>query len=548
MISNSLFPKAKIPNVDLPTFMFEYAKEHTVYGRDPKLVAIVGATESLSFADLESRTVLFASGLYNQLGFRRDDILATVLPNSSSYPVAVMGTQMVGGVVTTANPDYTARELAHQFHETQPKVVVTLHKSVAVIKEALGIAGLTIPDKNILTADESSNSMRNIFSQNQFPRVYLQSAHEASTTPAFIVFSSGTSGKPKGVVLSHKNMVANAVQFLQIDRSDTALMSAVRHKFQRRWLQVLPMFHIYGILISNVCILSGAVMVVMEKFDFGDFCSLIQDHRIDTVYVAPPIILALAKSPAVSNYDISSLVFINSGAAPLSKELQLEAEQKLKTYVTQGYGMSETSPFVTRSMSGANVPGSAGQLCPNTEAIFLDEDDKPVGVGQTGELCVRGPQVMIGYYKNEQATKDTLGDDGFLHTGDIGHIDETGHIYITDRKKELIKYKGFQIPPAELEGLLTDHPAVVDAAVIPIYDESRATELPKAFVVIRPGAKTPGIETEISQWIDKRVVNYKRLRGGIEIIDAIPKSATGKILRRVLKDLEASRLKQKAKL
>ncbi|KAJ2388705.1 hypothetical protein H4S02_002740 [Coemansia sp. RSA 2611] len=548
MIFNSRLPDADIPNVDLPTFMFGYTKQHTVYGRDPKLVAIVGANESLTFGEFEEFSTAFASGLYNQLGFRRGDMLATVLLNSPYYPIAVMGTQMTGGIVTTANPAYTARELAHQFCETQPKVIVTLQSSIPVIKEALDMANLSVPDTSILTTDGNDNNLRNLFSSQAFPRVALQTAREADTTPAFIVFSSGTSGKPKGVVLSHKNMVANAVQFLHIDQNDQGLVAAMKHKFQRRWLQVLPMFHIYGILISNACLLSGAVMVVMEKFDFAQFCSLIQNHRIDTVYVAPPIILALAKSPAARNYDLSSLMFINSGAAPLSKELQVEAEQKLKLFVTQGYGMSETSPLVTRSMCNANVPGSAGQLCPNTEAKFLDEDGQAVGVGQTGELCVRGPQVMIGYHQNEQATKETLDGDRFLHTGDIGHIDRNGNIYITDRKKELIKYKGFQIPPAELEGLLTDHPAVVDAAVIPVYDKSRESELPKAFVVLRPGANKPGIEAEVSQWIDKRVVDYKRLRGGIELIDAIPKSATGKILRRVLKDLEARRLKQKAKI
>ncbi|KAJ2647907.1 hypothetical protein IWW40_004336 [Coemansia sp. RSA 1250] len=544
MLFTSPFPKADIPNQDLPTFIFNYAKANTVYGQDPKLVAIVGTTESLSFGEFESRSVSFAAGLYNRLGFRQGDMLAIVLPNSHLYPVAVLGTHMVGGIVTTANPAYTARELAHQFQETRPKAVLTQQSSIPVVKEALASANLS--NATVLTIDGStSNAM---YSSEPFPRVYLQTAEQVNSTPAFIVFSSGTSGKPKGVVLSHKNLVANAVQFLHVDSADKKLMHEMRNKFQRRWLQVLPMFHIYGILVSNVPILSGGVIVVMEKFDFAQFCSQIQQHRIDTVYVAPPIILALAKSPEVAKYDISSLRYINSGAAPLSKELQLEAEHKLNLFVTQGYGMSETSPLVARSMCGVSKSGSIGQLCPNTEAIFVDEDGKRVGVNQTGELCVRGPQVMLGYYHNEAATKDTLAEDGFLHTGDIGHIDSNGEMFVTDRKKELIKYKGFQIPPAELEGLLTDHPAVVDAAVIPVYDKSQATELPKAFVVIRPGAKRPGIEDEISQWISKRVVDYKRLRGGIEITDAIPKSATGKILRRVLKDLEVQRLKQKAKI
>ncbi|KAJ2909422.1 hypothetical protein GGI21_001896 [Coemansia aciculifera] len=343
-------------------------------------------------------------------------------------------------------------------------------------------------------------------------------------------------------------MVSNALQFLDFERQDLVLKRAMHTKFQRRWLHVLPMFHIYGILISNVNILSGSVTVIMSKFDFLDFCALIQYHKIDTVYVAPPVILALANSPEVAKFDLSSLVLINSGAAPLSKELQLKAEKRLGAYITQGYGMSESSPMVCLSMSGGSAPGSIGVLCANTKARIVDEDGRQVGVNEVGELCIKGPQVMIGYHENEQATAETVTSDGFLLTGDIGYVDMSGNFFITDRKKELIKYKGFQIPPAELEGLLVEHPAVVDAAVIPIYDEARASEIPKAFVVVRPGADMQNVGSQIREWLDARVVNYKRLRGGVELIDAIPKSATGKILRRVLKDLEADRRKLRAKL
>ncbi|KAI9506685.1 hypothetical protein BX070DRAFT_186406 [Coemansia spiralis] len=518
-----------------------------MYGKDPTLVAITDKTQSLTFGALKTQTEAFASGLHNKLGFRCGDILATVLPNTSFYPIVTMGTQMLGGTVTTANPAYTPRELAHQLKVTAAKAIVTSEPTLPAIKEALQLAQLAIPEINILTID-GRNNIREMLMSQPFPRVYLNTRRETESTPSFIVFSSGTSGAPKGVVLSHRNMVSNALQFLEADKNDKALVAASQHKRQRRWLHVLPMFHIYGILISNVSILTGSINFIMEKFNFPEYCSLIQKHSIDTLYIAPPIILALAKSPVTENYDLSSIVYINSGAAPLSKELQTEAQKKLGAFVTQGYGLSETSPFVSRSMCSAQKPGSAGQLCSNTEAMFVDESGKELGVGQVGELCLRGPQIMIGYHKNQQATDATIEANCFLHTGDIGYIDSTGHIYITDRKKELIKYKGFQIPPAELEGLLTDHPDVIDSAVIPVYDEARASELPKAFVVLRPGSNRSGIEKEISEWIDKRVVNYKRLRGGIEIIDAIPKSATGKILRRVLKGLEADRLKRKSKL
>ncbi|KAJ2726769.1 hypothetical protein GGI07_000280 [Coemansia sp. Benny D115] len=528
--------------MDLPTFMFTQSKK-TIYGNDPDTVAMIQGTRKVTFADFETQSHQFASGLHNRLNFRKGDILAAILPNTTFYPIVSMGTLMVGGIITTANPAYTARELAHQLGMTQPKCVVTMQAILPVLREALDMAGLKIAPSHIITVDGGVNAIEGVYSTRVFPRVQLNTEAETRDTAAFIVFSSGTSGAPKGVMLSHRNLVANAVQFIMVDQSDRKLMAALRDKRQRRWLQVLPMFHIYGILISNVSLLTGAVVVMMDKFDFPGFCGLLQDHKIDTVYVAPPIILALAKSPEVTKYDLSNLVFVNSGAAPLSKELQAEAEQRLGVYITQGYGMSETSPIVTRSAAGSNTPGSVGPLCPNTDAVFLDEDGHPVGVNGTGELCVRGPQVMMGYYKNAKATSETI-ENGFLHTGDIGYIDAVGNIYITDRKKELIKYKGFQIPPAELEGLLTDHPDVIDAAVIPVYDDTRVSEIPKAYVVVRAEVRgRPGIEKDIADWMAARVVDYKKLRGGVELVDIIPKSATGKILRRVLKDLEAKKRK-----
>ncbi|KAJ2768200.1 hypothetical protein IWQ56_003032 [Coemansia nantahalensis] len=544
MIWTSSYAELEIPDADIPTFYFEYAKQHSVYGRQPGRTAIVDGEQSLTFAQLEHSTAAFASGLHHGLGFAPGDMLAVLLPNTAYFPVAAMGALMAGGVVTTANPAYTEHELAHQFQLTEPKVVVTKQASVPVVRKALAIAGLALPDACIVTVDGGAHDIRAVFSERPFPRVHLRGRGEAARTTAFIVFSSGTSGKPKGVALSHTNIIANALQFFATYAQDTALHAVTSHLTERRWLQVLPMFHIYGILVSNVCVLSGAAMVIMEKFDFVGFCSLIERHRIDTVYVAPPVILAMVKSPVTRKFDLSSLKSMCSGAAPLTKELEIEAEQKLKVFVHQGYGMSETSPIVSRSLCGQGAPGSAGRLCPNTEAIFVDDSGARLGPGQVGELCVRGPQVMLRYYKNAQATAETLDGDGFLHTGDIGYICDKGNLYITDRKKELIKYKGFQVAPAELEGLLLDHPAVADAAVIPVYSEEQATELPKAYVVVHPDAKKPGIEEAIGKWVAERVVAYKKLRGGIELIGAIPKSATGKILRKDLRALEAAKRKQ----
>lgn len=530
----SSFPALDIPSVDLPTLLFTYCRQNTHYGTQSSLTAVSDRHHQLTFDDFESLARQFASGLYHHLGFRRQDKLATILPNLAMYPVVTMGALMAGGVVTTANPQYNAQELAHQLQLTRPKVVVTVEEKLGMVNEALKTAKC---QAKVLSIEKD---VPKVLCQRQFLRVCLKTLEEARDTPAFIVFSSGTSGQPKGVVLSHRNMVSNCLQFLSVDQSDQELQRATSGLKQRQWMQVLPMFHIYGLMVFNVNLLSGGCVRILEQFEFISFLKTIEKHRIDTVYVPPPIILALTKSPATKKYDLSSLVYLNSGAAPLGKELQAEAEAKLNAFVTQGYGLSETSPLVCRSLSGKFCKrGSIGQLAPNTEALFLDENDQPVNVGETGELCVRGPQVMLGYYENPSATREALQEGGLLRTGDIGYIDNDGDIFITDRKKELIKYKGFQIPPAELEFLLIEHPAVSDAAVIPVYDESRATELPKAYVVLKDPKTDPNA---IRQWLDQKVVDYKRLRGGIEVIPEVPKSATGKILRRVLKD------KQRAKL
>ncbi|KAI8320129.1 acetyl-CoA synthetase-like protein [Martensiomyces pterosporus] len=548
MVFKSPFPDVDVPSVDIPTFLFEYARKHTVYGKNPNLPILIDETATLTFADLEEISTSFASGLVNNAEFQRGDILAIVLPNTSYYPVIALGTQMVGGTVTTANPAYTARELAHQLKLTQAKYVVTLQTTVPTVKEALRIAGMTVPDKRIFTID-GTNSILDILSSKPFTRIRLTTREQAANTPSFIVFSSGTSGQPKGVVLSHRNIVSNVLQSIEFDKADKIIKAADKNIAHQAWMCVLPMFHIYGMtVIMLLSIAKGAHLIILRSFNLEKFVSLSEKHKASVAHLSPPVILRLAKDPVVSKYDLSSFVYVNSGSAPLSKELQLEAEARIRADITQGYGLSETSPTTHRSLMATKVFGSIGSLFSSMECKILDDGGNELGVNQVGEICLRGPNIMMGYLKNPQATAEAIDEDEFLHTGDIGYVDENGHYYVTDRKKELIKYKGFQVAPAELEGLLTDHPAVIDSAVIPVYDESRASEIPKAFVVIRPEMDTPGIAEEVRVWLDSRVIQYKRLRGGVEVIGAIPKSVSGKILRRVLKEREAKKRKLKANL
>jgi 4-coumarate--CoA ligase len=288
----------------------------------------------------------------------------------------------------------------------------------------------------------------------------------------------------------------------------------------------------------------------MPKFDLEHFCSNIEKHRITFAYAAPPVILMLGKSPVVSNYDLSSLRMMNSGAAPLTKDLVEAVWKRLKIGIKQGYGLSETSPTThsQRWEDWQSTIGSVGLLLPNQTAKYMSAEEKEVSAGETGELWIKGPNIFMGYLNNPEGTANALTSDGYFKTGDVGHQDKNGNFYITDRVKELIKYKGFQVPPAELEGILIGHEDIDDVAVIGVYNEEQATEVPRAYIVPKKGVEGgKAKEKEIVEWLGKKVASHKRLRGGIRFVDGVPKSASGKILRRLLKE-QALKEGQKAKL
>ncbi|OBT61985.1 hypothetical protein VE03_08661 [Pseudogymnoascus sp. 23342-1-I1] len=300
-----------------------------------------------------------------------------------------------------------------------------------------------------------------------------------------------------------------------------------------RILGFLPFYHIYVLSFTR-----RSAMIVMSKYDLEKFCSYIQEYKITLAYVVPPVLLQLEKSPNVNHFDLSSLRMMSSGAAPLTKELVEAVYQRLNVPIKQGYGLSETSP-TTHSQpwdSWRSFVGSVGILLANQSIKYMSEDgDEPLA-GETGELWIKGPNVFRGYLNNPEATQNALTCDGYFKTGDVGHEDKHGNCYITDRVKESIKYKGFQVPPAELEGKLLSHPEIEDAVVIGVYKPEQATEVPMAYIVLSKGI--PGDvakEREIVGWLSARVAHHKRLRGGIKWVDEVPKSPSGKILRRILR-------------
>jgi 4-coumarate--CoA ligase len=277
----------------------------------------------------------------------------------------------------------------------------------------------------------------------------------------------------------------------------------------------------------------------MAKFEIERFCQIIEKYKISFAYLVPPILLLLAKHPVVSKYNLSTLRMVNSGAAPLTRELIDAANRRMTLPVKQGYGLSETSP-TTHSQPWPDwnkTVGSVGKLLPNMTAKYLDETGAEVPVGQTGELALKGPNVFKGYLNKPDLTKSAFTDDGYFKTGDIGHQDKDGNFFVTDRVKELIKYKGFQVAPAELEGLLLDHPKVDDAAVIGVHSDDHASELPRAYIKLSAGVPAnQETEKDITDCLHAKVAGHKRLRGGMRFVPEIPKSTSGKILRRILKE------------
>ena len=337
-------------------------------------------------------------------------------------------------------------------------------------------------------------------------------------------YSSGTTGLPKGVMLTHRNLVANIAQM-----EYTFVPSGGEVA-----LAVLPFFHIYGMqVLMNMLLAFGVRVVTMPRFDMVRALELVQEQRITRFFAVPPMVLGLAKHPVVDDFDLSSIKQIFSGAAPLGADLAAAAAARVGCEVVQGYGMTELSPVSHCTPEGQFRPGTSGVTISNTEVRIVDPaTGADLGVGERGELLVRGPQVMKGYLNNPEATAETLDSEGWLHTGDVAVIDDENHVSIVDRIKELIKYKGFQVPPAELEAVLITHPAVADAAVIGIPDEE-AGELPKAFVTLAPGAEAPTL-ADLQSHVAEHLATYKQVQA-LAVLEAIPKSASGKILRRELR-------------
>ena len=457
-------------------------------------------------------------------GIGKGDRVAIFSANAPEYFVAFYGILFAGGVVTTLNPLYKEREVLHQLEDCQASAIFTL----VALRPLVDAARERLPHLKHLFAIEDVWRLAGDAPDELLP-VPLDPREDLAALP----YSSGTTGLPKGVMLTHFNLTSNVRQTLSVGM--TTSYSVL--------LDFLPFYHIYGMIVLMACgFAQGATQVVMSRFDPALCLELVQRHRITNLFAVPPALLALAHFPDTGKYDTSSLMMIMSGAAPLPPEVARAAARALRTTVLQGYGMTETSPVTNVNPIARVKDATVGPPIADTvEKVVSLEDGRELGSGEVGELVTLGPQVMKGYWQRPEETAEALPGGGWIRTGDIVQCDDEGYVTIVDRKKEMIKYKGYQIAPAELEAVLMEHPAVMDSAVIPKRDKESG-EIPKAFVLLRP-EKQASIE-ELMRFVEERVAPYKKVRE-IEFVDAIPKTPSGKILRRELIEQERAKTAQK---
>ncbi|KAF2772343.1 4-coumarate-CoA ligase-like protein [Teratosphaeria nubilosa] len=533
----SPYQDVNIPPLDMWAFMFNQPRD---FPDSQVIYRAINSPRHYTFADVKAAATTFGEGLCNLWDWQKGDVLAIYAPNDVDIGPIIYGVFFAGGVVSPANPAYSPSELAFQLSNAAARGIVTtkafLPNALKAAKEA------NVPaDQIILLGDDRDETHKtkhwtNIRKTSGALR-YRRRELVPDKDLAFLVYSSGTTGLPKGVMLTHTNVIADLC----------LIKGSVGHHYQSghdKILGVLPFFHIYGLTgLVHQPLHRGIELVVMPAFDLKTFLQTVQEHRISFIYVAPPVIVRLARDKMVEDYDLSSVRMITSGAAPLTRELVDTVHKRLKIKINQAYGLSETSPMThTQPWSEwYSSVGSVGKLFPNMTAKYVLADGSEAGANEPGELWLSGPNIFQGYWKNEEATSDAVAEeDGlrYFRTGDVGYQDAEHNFYITDRVKELIKYKGFQVAAAELEGKLMVHPLVNDVAIIGVHDADNHTEVPRAYVVHSAGVGKASSKDadDIVKWTSERVANHKRLRGGVRFVEEIPKSAAGKILRRVLKE------------
>ncbi|KAK2461344.1 hypothetical protein APHAL10511_006629 [Amanita phalloides] len=562
-------PLPHIPDdLTIPQFIFEYVSPNRP-ARAPSIPWLIdnGTGRQVFGHELRKRTFALANALKIMYGIGEDDVALIFGRNHVDYPVATWAVHMLGGIISGANPGFTVDELLYQINETNARVLFVFPDCLEVARKAAHEAGMA-PERLILfnTISQASADYTTV---DDLVHLGLKAKHsfverklkqgEARTKLAYFNFSSGTTGRPKAVSIAHYAVITNVIQMAAHNRVNDDDLPWEDSRFRPGGVAigVLPLYHIYGLVLNLHFILFAAMTyVVVSKFNYVEMLESVMRYHISHLMLVPPQITLLCKHPATPRYDLRRHVrFIMSGAAPLTSEINQELYRMFPdAHIGQAYGMTETCTAVTMFSitRKRGVPGSSGILMPGIAAKVVKSDGTLAGYGEEGELVIKSPSVALGYSNNKQATKETF-IDGWVKTGDKVKIYQDGEVFVIDRIKEIMKVKGFQVAPAELEGCLLEHPDVAVACVVGVPDDYSG-EVPFAFVTLRASAaecvaRDPSAARVIKQSIIKHVadnkVSYKHLSGGVELVQSIPTSPSGKLLRRLMRE-KAKTVKKRA--
>ncbi|XP_026493849.2 uncharacterized protein LOC113399050 [Vanessa tameamea] len=535
--------KSPIPDIVMPKMRFlDRLWLHFESFQDHVAIECAETNKSYTYTQVRKNMAVFATSLRKKLGLKENDVVVALLPNCPEFPVIAFGTIQAGCIFSPVNPIYKEIEISHQVSLTEPKAVITIPECyenvVKGLKMAKSEAKIVLIDNPNKAIPDGAIRYTEIAESGEADYALLDKVMKKNDDVAFIPFSSGTTGMPKGVEISYKNLIAG----MEIMSSDqNRFPDLTNGNYQDVVPCILPFFHIYGIVVNLLGhLVYGCKLISMPKFSTNTYFNVLKNRNPSILYLVPPVAILLGKHPDVTKEYFKNMRYIVCGAAPLASSdvTALLEKGNGKMEFSQGFGATETTSLATTIFKGEKDIdySGCGKPMASIELKFLDPiTGKAVPCGESGELCIRSPTVMKGYIKNEKATKDSITDDGFFRTGDLGHYDTKYGLIVTDRIKELIKVKGMQVAPAELESILRSHPAVQDAAVIGVPHDFNG-EAPKAFIIKKNGQNAS--PEELQTFVSKKVASFKKIEE-VVFVDDIPKTSSGKILRKELKKIYA---------